>query len=83
MVLKLEFYDENKFNDFIKVLDEKTVAYDIINKTDYEIDIYDLVKYRNRYRSLQFYVEFINKNGKLIYLDINENEIAEYMINEF
>ncbi len=83
MVLKLEFYDENKFNDFIKVLDEKTVAYDIINKTDYEIDIYDLVKYRNRYRSLQFYVEFINKNGKLVYLDINENEIAEYMINEF
>lgn len=83
MVLKLEFYDENKFNDFIKVLDEKAVAYDIINKTDYEIDIYDLVKYRNRYRSLQFYVEFINKNGKLVYLDINENEIAEYMINEF
>jgi hypothetical protein len=83
MVLKLEFYDENKFNDFIKVLDEKAVAYDIIDKTDYKIDIYDLVKYCNRYRSLQFYVEFINKNGKLVHLDINENEIAEYMINEF
>lgn len=81
MVLHLEFYDKEKLNDLVEILKEKEIAYDLLDNE--EIDIYDLNKYNKAYRRLDFYVEFINKNGKLVYFEIKETYIANYNITLF
>lgn len=84
MVLRVEYYDDNKLKKLIKDLEEKEVAYEYIgDKQDNTIDIYGLYNYSNANRSLTFYAEFENKNGKVVYLDIKEDEIAKYSITLF
>lgn len=84
MVLRVEYYDDNKLKGLIKKLKEKEIAYEYIgDKQDNTIDIYSLYSYSNANRSLTFYAEFENKNGKVVYLDIKEDEIAKYSITLF
>lgn len=84
MVLRVEYYDDNKLKGLIKKLEEKEIAYEYIgDKQDNTIDIYGLYNYSNANRSLTFYAEFENKNGKVVYLDIKEDEIAKYGITLF
>lgn len=84
MVLRVEYYDDNKLKGLIKKLEEKEIAYEYIgDKQDNTIDIYGLYNYSNANRSLTFYAEFENKNGKVVYLDIKEDEIAKYSITLF
>lgn len=84
MVLRVEYYNDDKLNNLIKDLEEKEVAYEYIgDKQDNTIDIYGLYNYSNATISLMFNVEFENKKGKLVYLDIKEDEIARYTITLF
>ena len=84
MVLRVEYYDDNKLKSLIKKLKEKEVAYEYIgDKQDNTIDIYGLYNYSNANRSLTFYAEFENKNGKVVYLDIKEDEVARHTITLF
>lgn len=84
MVLRVEYYDDNKLKSLIKDLNKKEVVYEYIgDKQDNTIDIYNLYNYSNVNRNLTFYAEFENKNGKLVYLDIKEDEIAKYTITLF
>lgn len=84
MVLRVEYYDNNKLKNLIKFLNEKEVAYEYIgDKQDNTIDIYGLYKYSNVNRSLTFYAEFENKKGKVVWLDIKEDEMARHTITLF
>ena len=84
MVLRVEYYDDNKLKGLIKKLKEKEIAYEYIgDKQDNIIDIYGLYNYSNANRSLTFYAEFENKNGKVVYLDIKEDEVARHTITLF
>lgn len=84
MVLRVEYYDDNKLKGLIKKLEEKEIAYEYIgDKQDNTIDIYGLYNYSNANRSLTFYAEFENKNGKVVYLDIKEDEVARHTITFF
>lgn len=84
MVLRVEYYDDNKLKGLIKKLEEKEIAYEYIgDKQDNTIDIYGLYNYSNANRSLTFYAEFENKNGKVVYLDIKEDEVARHTITLF
>lgn len=84
MVLRVEYYDDNKLKGLIKKLKEKEIAYEYIgDKQDNTIDIYGLYNYSNANRSLTFYAEFENKNGKVVYLDIKEDEVARHTITLF
>lgn len=84
MVLRVEYYDDNKLKGLIKKLKEKEITYEYIgDKQDNTIDIYGLYNYSNANRSLTFYAEFENKNGKVVYLDIKEDEVARHTITLF
>lgn len=84
MVLRVEYYDDNKLKKLIKDLEEKEVAYEYIgDKQDNTIDIYGLYNYSNANRSLTFYAEFENKNGKMVWFDIKEDEVARHTITLF
>lgn len=84
MVLRVEYYDDNKLKKLIKDLEEKEVAYEYIgDKQGNTIDIYGLYNYSNANRSLTFYAEFENKNGKMVWLDIKEDEVAKHTITLF
>lgn len=84
MVLRVEYYDDNKLKGLIKKLKEKEIAYEYIgDEQDNTIDIYGLYNYSNANRSLTFYAEFENKNGKVVYLDIKEDEVARHTITLF
>ena len=84
MVLRVEYYDDNKLKGLIKKLKENEIAYEYIgDKQDNTIDIYGLYNYSNANRSLTFYAEFENKNGKVVYLDIKEDEVARHTITLF
>lgn len=84
MVLRVEYYDDNKLKDLIKKLKNKNVAFEYVgDKQDNTIDIYGLYNYSNANRSLTFYVEFSNKENKLVYMDLKEDEIARYSITLF
>ena len=84
MVLRVEYYDDNKLKKLIKDLKEKEIAYEYIgDKQDNTIDIYGLYNYSNANRSLTFYAEFENKNGKMVWLDIKEDEVARHTISLF
>lgn len=84
MVLRVEYYDDNKLKELIKKLNKNNISFEYVgDKQDNTIDIYGLVNFSNSYRNLQFYVEFYNKNNELKYFDITENEIARYTINLF
>lgn len=84
MVLRVEYYDDNKLKDLIKKLKNKNVAFEYVgDKQDNTIDIYGLYNYSNANRSLTFYAEFSNKENKLVYMDLKEDEIARYSITLF
>lgn len=84
MVLRVEYYDDNKLKKLIKDLEEKEVAYEYIgDKQDNTIDIYGLYNYSNANRSLTFYAEFENKKEKMVWLDIKEDEVARHTITLF
>lgn len=84
MVLRVEYYDDNKLKKLIKDLEEKEIAYEYVgDKQDNTIDIYSLYNYSNANRSLTFYAEFENKKGKMVWLDIKEDEIARHTITLF
>lgn len=84
MVLRVEYYDDNKLKELIKKLNKNNISFEYIgDKQDNTIDIYGLYNYSNATRSLMFNVEFENKKGKVVYLDIKEDEIARYTITLF
>ena len=77
MVLRVEYYDDNKLKKLIEDLEEKEITYEYVgDKKDNTIDIYSLYNYSNANRSLTFYAEFENKKGKMVWIDIKEDEIA-------
>lgn len=84
MVLRVEYYNDDKLKDLIKKLKNKNVAFEYVgDKQDNTIDIYGLYSYSNANRSLTFYAEFSNKENKLVYMDLKEDEIARYSITLF
>ena len=84
MVLRVEYYDDNKLKKLIEYLEEKEIAYEYVgDKQDNTIDIYSLYNYSNANRSLTFYAEFENQKGKMVCLDIKEDEIARHTITLF
>ena len=84
MVLRVEYYDDNKLKKFIKDLEEKEIVYEYIgDKQDNTIDIYSLYNYSNTNISLTFYAGFENKKGKVVWLDIKKDEIARHTITLF
>jgi len=84
MVLRVEYYNDDKLKDLIKKLKNKNVAFEYVgDKQDNTIDIYGLYNYSNANRSLTFYAEFSNKENKLVYMDLKEDEIARYSITLF
>ena len=84
MVLRVEYYNDDKLKDLIKKLKNKNVAFEYVgDKQDNTIDIYGLYNYSNTNRSLTFYAEFSNKENKLVYMDLKEDEIARYSITLF
>ena len=84
MVLRVEYYDDNKLKKLIEDLEEKEISYEYIgDKQDNTIDIYSLYNYSNTNISLTFYVGFENKKGKVVWLDIKKDEIARHTITLF
>ena len=88
MCIDLEFYNVDDLLEFKNWLDDKKLNYDYFdeNNDDYYINmetirVYDLNEYDNNYRSLQFYIEFFNKDDELCYIDINENKVANWKIS--
>lgn len=88
MCIDLEFYNVDDLLELKKWLDDKKLNYDYFDEEndDYyygieTIRIYDLNEYDNNYRSLQFYIEFFNKDDELCYIDINENKVANWKIS--
>jgi len=81
MTLKLEFYDDDDFNKLIKKLKKDNLDYEIIgNKQDNTLNIYNLLQLSKANINWNIYVEFSNKNGKTIYYDLRECNIANYSI---
>ena len=77
MCIDLEFYNVDDLLEFKNWLDDKKLNYDYFdeNNDDYYINmetirVFDLNEYDNNYRSLQFYIEFFNKDDELCYIDI-------------
>ena len=84
MVLRVEYYDDNKLKKLIEDLEEKEIAYEYVgDKQDNTIDIYSLYNYSNTNISLTFYAGFENKKGKVVWLDIKKDEIARHTITLF
>ena len=84
MVLRVEYYDDNKLKKLIEDLEEKEIAYEYVgDKQDNTIDIYSLYNYSNANRSLTFYAKFENKIGEMVWLDIKEDEVARHTITLF
>lgn len=84
MVLRVEYYDDNKLKKLIEDLEEKGIAYEYVrDKQDNTIDIYSLYNYSNTNISLTFYAGFENKKGKVVWLDIKKDEIARHTITLF
>lgn len=88
MCIDLEFYNVDDLLEFKNWLDDKKLNYDYFdeNNDDYYINmetirVFDLNEYDNNYRSLQFYIEFFNKDDELCYIDINENKVANWKIS--
>lgn len=88
MCIDLEFYDTNDLLEFKNWLDDKKLKYDYYDEEndDYFINmetirVFDLNEYDNNYRSLQFYIEFFNKDDELCYIDIDENKVANWKIS--
>ena len=84
MVLRVEYYDDNKLKKLIEDLEEKEIAYEYVgDEQDNTIDIYSLYNYSNTNISLTFYAGFENKKGKVVWLDIKKDEIARHTITLF
>lgn len=88
MCIDLEFYNVDDLLEFKNWLDDKKLNYDYFdeNNDDYYINmetirVFDLNEYDNNYRSLQFYIEFFNKDDELCYIDIDENKVANWKIS--
>ena len=88
MCIDLEFYNVDDLLELKNWLDDKKLNYDYFdeNNDDYYINmetirVFDLNEYDNNYRSLQFYIDFFNKDDELCYIDINENKVANWKIS--
>lgn len=80
MCIDLEFYNKDDLLEFKNWLDDKKLNYNYFDEEN-SIRVFDLNEYDNNYRSLQFYIEFFNKDDELCYIDINENKVANWKIS--
>lgn len=80
MCIDLEFYNKDDLLEFKNWLDDKKLNYDYFDEEN-NIRVFDLIKYDNNYRSLQFYIKFFNKDDELCYIEINENKVANWKIS--
>lgn len=78
MNIELLFYEDEKLNEFKKWVEKNKLDYEL---NDEIIKVFGLNEYDNNYRSLNFYIEFFNDDGDYCYIDLKENEVANWKIS--
>lgn len=79
MILRLEYYEKKKAEMVAEVLISKNVAFEC---SEHYIKIYDLILFKKESRGLFFTNVFEDKDGYHKVVEIKEDDLVRYSIEE-